>query len=411
MKQNAIVKIAGQKVRENDARTRAMRAEGLPRLNNQSTLTGVVERQRVEIPRGALGYFPQQAIIVPQVPLVIEQGSNALALSITTLGQPLTQLIQIREGVRAAQADARAAQADLDRARNEIAFHVHEVYYGLLIADRQARAAESRIAASEARLRDARTAVEAGNVLEVQTIGARAALLESRHALLQVSDQRAELEMQLNDLMGLALGTPLELEPPPPVAPAGAALEVLQQDALRANPEIRAAEQTVEKARHGLAAARADAIPGISVFAQHLYQNGVPFLSRNNGVFGLRMEWNVFDSGKRRSVTAERQAQLAQAEENLRRLRGRHAIEVEKAWRKRERARRMVEVAEEGLALRKEMYRLAADQLEAGVSSGSAHAEAAAALDKSAADALAAELALRLAQAELDLAVGVSAAP
>jgi outer membrane protein TolC len=42
----------------------------------------------------------------------------------------------------------------------------------------------------------------------------------------------------------------------------------------------------------------------------------VPFLVRNFGTFGVTLNWEVFDFGRTRAAVHEREAQLAQAEEN-----------------------------------------------------------------------------------------------
>ena len=176
--------------------------------------------------------------------------------------------------------------------------------------------------------------------------------------------------------------------------------------ALAESTEVRAAQQTVEKARSGVTAARTDYIPELSLFAEHIYQNGVPLLTRNNGILGLKMTWNIFDFGKRGDVVDERKALLGQAEENLRRLRNRVLVDVEKGYRKVERSRRMMKVAAEALVLRREAERLSSDQLETGVVVLAAHKENAAALAKAEADALAAQLGFQLAQAELERTMG-----
>ena len=49
------------------------------------------------------------------------------------------------------------------------------------------------------------------------------------------------------------------------------------------------------------------------------------------------MTWDIFDWGKRRGVVGQRDAQLAQAEENLRCVTDRVSVEVDKAYRKLER--------------------------------------------------------------------------
>ena len=105
----------------------------------------------------------------------------------------------------------------------------------------------------------------------------------------------------------------------------------------------------------------------------------------------------------------EREAELASARENLKRTKDAAAMDVEKAWRKVKRAEQMMQVADEVLKLRREMDRLAGEQLSAGVALSAARTEAKANLAKAEADALAAGLGYRLARAELDRAMGRAA--
>jgi outer membrane protein TolC len=405
LRDNPLLKIARLKVRENSQRSLAVRADSFPRLTNEANLWQTLNRQQVTIPAGIFGQFPEQALLPPS-PIRIEQGGNSLLFTSTTLGQPLTQLIKLHHGRRIAALDTDLAATDVRRAEHEIALKVHELYFALLIAQQQRRAAEALVAAAEERLEDSRRAVEAGTLLEVAAIGSRASLLEKRHARLALDNQLADLAVEFNDLLGLAPDTALELVPPPPLDAADASPQEYLETALAASTEVRAAQQTLEKARSAVRAAKADYLPELSVFGQHIYQSGVPFLARNNGIIGLRMNWNVFDFGKRADVVGERNAQLAQAEENLRRQRARVRVEVEKAWRKVERARQMNDVAREALALRREQERLNRDQHEAGVNVLAAYREASAALAKAEADALAADLNYRLARAELERTVG-----
>jgi len=60
-------------------------------------------------------------------------------------------------------------------------------------------------------------------------------------------------------------------------------LEEIVKKATEQNPELQAARQTVEKARHGVSAAKFDLIPDLGFFTQHIYQAGVPFLRRIMG--------------------------------------------------------------------------------------------------------------------------------
>jgi len=237
--------------------------------------------------------------------------------------------------------------------------------------------------------------------LELQLAEARAQIAQARQGLGQLEDALADLNLEMADLLGLPLDTELELVPPVPERTAVNEAEA-EETALAQNPEIRAAEQMVEKARAARRAARAEYVPEIGAFAQHVYQNGVPLLSRNNGVFGLRMDWTLFEFGKRRARLAERDSQIAQAEQNLERLRNRVRIDVAKAVRKVRRAETQVQAAEALVAAREEAWRVASDRVEAGTANRSVLLEAEAALLAAQADLIRAQYDRSVALAELD---------
>jgi len=406
LKQNSILKLTRLKARERQAKTITARANYFPQLSAEANYWQILEKQGVTIPAGTLGVFPDLGPL-PQHALRIEQGGISLLFSQTTLGQPLTQLIKIRQGHRIALLDTAIAEQDVKRAESEVALRAQEAFFGLLIARAERRAAQLQVGFAQERLREAREAVEAGKALEVASLGARAGWLESRHALLALDNRISDVNVELCDLIGLPLDTAID-----PVAPEiqridAPPLDEFIKTGVESSAEVRSAQYQVEKARRGVTAARADYIPEISAFGQHVWQNGVPFLARNNGIVGMKMNWNLFDWGKRRGVVDERRALEEQAEENLRRVKNRLQVDVEKAYRKLERSREMVEVAREAESLRKESVRLAADQLEAGVITASKARESEAALAKAEADALAASLGARLARAELDRAAGL----
>ena len=78
------------------------------------------------------------------------------------------------------------------------------------------------------------------------------------------------------------------------------------------------------------------------------------------------MTWDVFDFGKRRAAVRERQDQLAEAEENLRRLKEEVAVSIERSYNKVQRTKSLVEVATQVVKLRQESERLAQNQLAQG---------------------------------------------
>jgi multidrug efflux pump subunit AcrB/outer membrane protein TolC len=403
-RQNSMVKLAHLKVREMEARSAEARANYFPVLSNESDAAHLRDIEHMEIPMGALGVYPVPGP-VPGENASLPLGHHNFLLSTTTAAQPITQLFKIHAGAAVARADAGIARNDARRAENEVALKTKELYYGLLSAERRQQAAELRIAAGEERLTEARNAVESGTVLELKVLEGKAQIAEARHALGSLEDAISDMKVEFNDLAGLPLETDVEL-----VAPQAGTDDMtagdLEAEALEHNPEVASAEQTLKKARAGLTAARAEYIPEIGAFAQFVHQDGVPLLTENNGVVGLKMNWTLLEFGKRSGQVHERQAQVAQAEENLRHAQNRVRVDIEKRARKVRRAETGLEAARESVAARAEMRRITANQAEAKTVNGSALKEADAELAEAEAELFQAEAERSTARAELERTLG-----
>jgi multidrug efflux pump subunit AcrB/outer membrane protein TolC len=399
--QNSVVKIAGGKVKEMDARVHEARANYFPALTADSTAVHIAEQQHIDIPQGALGVYPATGPI-PGAGMSLAQGKPNFLLSTTTLAQPITQYFKIRAGVDVSRADAAGARADLRRAENEVAFKVKEVYYGILATERRRDAVDAQIRAAELRITETRNAVETGVALEVKAAEVRVQIAQAKHAHGQLQDAVADMKLELADLCGLAVDTELELaQPDGSGSDPSPDTEASVAAAFAHNPEIEAAGHQLEKARAALRAARDEYIPEVGAFAQHIFQDGAPFLSNNNGVVGLRMTWTILEFGRRRGQVSERAAEVAQAEENLARLRNRVRIDAEKAVRKLNRAQTGVDSARELLAATTEARRVMSDQVEAGTANRSAFLEGDASVLGAQADLLRAEYDRSVAAADL----------
>jgi len=404
LSQNRAVKIARLKVVENEQKKAGERSEYFPKITNQSNLLHVTELQNIGIPAGAFGTVG--GALVPAQGVTLPQGQKTFYSSGTQISQPLTQLIRIHQANRIAAAEVAVSRDDVKKAENEIALQVHTLYFGILIAGLQKQAAEKQSTYAGENLRESEDDVRNGSALKVTAIQGRAGLLESQQSVLTAELQVADLNTELNDLLGLPLDTQLELDPAVPSSFAQRPREEYVQTAWSENPEILAAEEAVRKAQAGVTAAKSAYLPDITAYARHSYQDGVPFLVRNFGTFGVNLNWDVFDFGKRRAAVREREAQLEQAEENLRRLKEEVAVGIERSYNKVERTKNLVQVANEVVKLRQENERLAQNQLTQGVVLVSERRQATAATYKAEADYLQASLGYLLAWAELEQAVG-----
>jgi len=118
------------------------------------------------------------------------------------------------------------------------------------------------------------------------------------------------------------------------------------------------------------------------------------------------VNYTLWDFGKRRANVRESQTELAEAEQNLERLKDQVAVEIERSYNKVERTKNMVNVALQVAKLREESERLAGNQQQQGLVLVSDVRQASAANYKAKADLLQAKLAYLLAWAELQRTMG-----
>jgi outer membrane protein TolC len=398
---NSSVKITGDKVRQMDARIKEARAGLFPSLTNESNLMHIAQQQSVDIPAGALGVY-SGAGPIPATGVQLNQGKPNFGLSTTTFSQPLTQYFKTRAGVELSRAGAAEARSDLRRTENDVAYKVKEFYYAILATERRRDAFNAEIRAAQLRDSETRNAVVTGVALQVKAAETNAQIAQAMHASGQLDDSVRNMREELADLCGLPVDTELEL-----ALPLVSSLTLVSDTEERVNaayehnPEIEAAQHQVEKARAAVRAARAEYIPEVSAVASHVYQNGAPFLSHNNGVVGFHMTWTVFEFGKRRGQVMERSAEVAQAEDNLARLKNRVRIDVEKAIRKLNRAETGVESARRLVTATTEGRRVSSDQAEIGTANRSVFLESEASMLNAEADLLRAEYDRSVAAAEL----------
>jgi outer membrane protein TolC len=402
--QNHALKVARLKVEENQQRKTGERSSYFPSLTNQSNLLHVTDLETVAIPAGGFGHAG--GALIPPAGVSLLQGNKNVYSSGTMLSQPLTQLIRIHQQNRIAAAEVALSRDDVKKAENEIAVQVHTVYYGILIAELQKKAAQQQAEYANENLRESEQDVRKGSALKVAAIGGRADVLEGQQSVLTADLQIADLKTELNDLLGLPLDTELALDPAVPTSFDNFDKAEYLKIAWAENPEILAAADTAKNARAGVAAAKTAYIPDITAYARHSYQDGVPFLVHNFGTFGVTLSYDVFDFGKRRANVRAQEDVLAEAEENLRKLKDDVAVSIEQSYNKVERTKSMVDVARQVVALRDENDRVAGNQLSYGVVQVAERRQASAASYKAQAELLQASLGYLLARAELAQAIG-----
>jgi outer membrane protein TolC len=362
---NHYVRLVREAVEEKRRVKDVARSSYFPVVRTDSSLIHVSDTQFVGIPPGSLGVVGNQ--LIPPSLLVINQG----ALTTTTFGtgvtQPLTQLLRVKAANEVAAAEVQATLGKARQVENSIALRVHDVYYKVLIAETRRSALQAKIQATEDLQRERVQQVKYGSALDTDLLESRAQSLQSRQELLTTDLQLTDLRMQFNDMIGLPLTTAVTLDPDVATAVSDACnREECVRLAMDAHPEIAEARAEVDKAASAVRLAKLEFVPDVDVFARYSFQNDVPFLAPNFGTVGVRLSYELFSGGKKRAVVRERDAQLAQAKENLARVSDDVELRVQTAYNKLDRTRQMIAVSEELLSLRAESRRMTLEQVAHG---------------------------------------------
>jgi multidrug efflux pump subunit AcrB/outer membrane protein TolC len=412
-KQNSLVKMAGDKAKEADARVIQARANYFPVITNQSAVTHLNETELLTLPKGSLGTYGVSQP-VPDNNVNLPVGKRDIFITANTAAQPITQLWKIHEGVSVARADAASAHSDFQQARDEVSLNVKSLFYSILSAQRRKHALELRIQAGEQSLDEARRGVESGVVLEQKVMEGEAQLATARHALGSVEDAIDDMSIQFNDLLGLPLDTSFTLTEPEedkasgPEAPADAPKSVkdLETEALANNPGLASAHHTLDKAHAALNAARAEYIPDITGFGQSIHQSGTALMGENIEIGGFRAEFTVSEWGKRIGLVKERHSQVLEAKENVHHTESQVRIDIEKGVRKLNRTQDELDAARRSVKAGTEMLRITGDQVQTSTANVSALRDAEARLAEAEAQLFDAEKDRVIAQAELERTLG-----
>ncbi len=361
LRHNHVVRISEFQVEEKQHAKDAAKSSYFPTLRNDSSVRNLTDTESIAIQAGSLGSPANTPI--PGRTVVLNQGGKTSVTSGTQLTQPLTQYFKFKPQNDIARAELNTTRAQARQTKNDVALKVHQIYYQLLIAQLHRSATLSRIKANDDLQAERVQQVKYGSVLQEELIDSRAQYLQAKQELLSTELRIFDLAIALNDAIGLPLRTQLSLDPNISPAQSNCGLDECVQVALGSHPEVLEATQLVDKASAGVRLAKAEYVPDVTAFARYSYQDKVPFLARNFGSFGVHVGYDLFDGGKKRSTLREREAQLAQAQENLARVKDEVELRVQTAYNKLERTRQMVKVSEEVVSLREESSRLSTQQL------------------------------------------------
>jgi outer membrane protein TolC len=406
LKQNHSIHLRSLSVEQVQSKKDEARSNYLPQVKTSGSVLHVTELAGVEIPTGALGSYSSTGPI-PTQPLFVGQGSLTGYAGGVGLEQPLTQLFRIHQANVAAKQDLLVSKTLLDQTQDELALQVRQLYYNILINQQKLKASQEQMAAAEIKDEESRSDVARGNALEISALQSKATILQTQQEDLTLRLQGKDLQRQLADILGFPVETPLELDP----GSAAVSVDIPSRNdaiqiALDQNQDLKAARQTLVKARAGLAAARDAYIPDVTALSRYSYQSGVPFLVHNFGTFGFSLNYDLFDGGRREAKIREARIEVHSAEVAVDRLQSEIEVQVQGIYDRIDQLRQMVDVEEQIVKVRTEAARLSDRQFEQNAALNSARSQSHSDLSNATASLLETNCGLSLAEADLKRAIG-----
>jgi outer membrane protein TolC len=365
-----------------EAQAAVARASALPQLRLTSNYTHVFENARAQ----AVGQIFNQ-------PNTYNTNVN--------LSQPLFQGGREFAAIRAAGRVREAARLGSAEARAQAALDVQRAYLQVLFAQRLVEIRAAGLGLADERLRQVERFQNAGRAARYDVLRARVERANYEPTVIEARSESDLALLELKRLANIPADRPVRLTSSVDTTSVGALLAAYDRvdtaAAVATRPSVRAAELAAEARRIGVAAARADFLPTVSVFFQTGYQafppDGFPTswgrttvipcepdapptcrptTSQNGGWFadrqmGVQVSWPLFDGLRAKGNLDLARAQARLAEVQARQERERVALEVAAARAGLARARALFEARRTNAGEAQEAYRLASLRFDRGL--------------------------------------------
>ncbi len=315
--------------------------------------------------------------------------------------------------IAAATETERAATSDRAAAENDLVLETQVAYVNVLFARENARVLSEAVASYEAHLKDARNRQDLGLMASNEVLAVTVERERAELGRVQSENAAATATANLLRLVGLPAGTPVELEPSPPVLPSAPdETEELTRRAAALRPEVEALRARIRAMDATARVAHSASRPQAGLQAGFDYANPnqriLPLSGDWNDSWsiGVSVNWKVLDGGRSSASTAQAQAQAEALRAQLADLEARIRLDVTTRHLELESALAGKLVARRGIEAARDAVRVARDRYKEGVLSSSELLDAETRLLRAELESTQTEAQIQVAKANLARAVG-----
>jgi outer membrane protein len=333
-----------ERTRQRIAEARALQG---PRLNGSVTYT----RYDRESSQNGVVFSP------------IDQTIAALQLSM-----PIDITGVVARGIRATEVALRAAEEIVGSERNNLRQRVRRDYYAVLQAEAQVKVNEEALANARERYNVTAKEVEAGTKARIDLLRIDTQVRQAEADVIAAQNAVRLAKQNLNNTMSRPIETPFEPVDVPALPQVETPADTLVSRAQARRPDLLAQQFTVQQLELVRRAQEGGNYPTLNLAANHNQSLGSTGLgARRENTFGsLTVNVPIFDSGVTRARVKQARQDEEQAKVNLEQLLLAVSLEVRSALSNLTDAWQRYEVAQKGVEVAAETYRLAKIRYDAG---------------------------------------------
>jgi outer membrane protein TolC len=348
LKNNREAKNARLKIEKADDKLDAYRTRRLPSFKISSLISQPLNTIDTTFEKGVFGIYPGN-VPVPLQDTIIKSSTNVTALLLGQVTQPITQLRRIGFQIKQQELDVEISQTQLSATEQSLVNEVKRAYYSILQTEGAVRGAEESVKLYHELDRVTGEYVVQQVALKTDLMDVQTRVAKAEYEVLTLNNSLSTQKEQLNHLLGRDVRTEFSVTDPETAQAVMRETDLMEarKRALEQRPEIREARLRLQQANLDKRIKKSERIPDVSLaFNTVTTVNYSNFVPRSATGIGIQVEWEVFDWGRKKHETAEKNRIIAQADNTVRETESKVLLEVNSRFRTLQESCQLIRIAQ-----------------------------------------------------------------
>lgn len=280
--------------------------------------------------------------------------SVSLEMPLYTGGQQESQIGSTRYRIN-------YADLTLENTRQEIKYQTTAAYYGILQKKALMKVEEEAVNLLQEHLNRVNLQYEVGTVAKSDVLSSKVQLASRKQSLVTANGEYINAIEDLNNLIGLEVGTVLEVNDELRYEKYNRSLAECLDYALKNRPDGVASDYALKQAELNLKGAKSGYRPNFTAVIEKTISGEGSFTQNHSESWnaGVRMSWGVFDNGVTSAQAHEAKAELEKIQSQTLQIRERIKLEVSKAYTDLISAEKNISITSEAIKMAEDDYFIA----------------------------------------------------